>query len=274
MNGTNSSQTSLGMYNDTTFVLVQRNQGRVANKEVTGKPNLRTSKADRSARRARDRFDRQARTEIRANVPVIIAIHGRRYNLTAWAHAHPGGAKILEKYASSGEDAGEAFEKAGHSHMAYELLSDFLVDEEEGDTNFTVMSASSTAIEASAMAAAGALSSTHTMRMGSSAVQPPVAVARKPLWRLKLFTREDPQNVHKVLGVYSLAHFLYRIVRMLFFDPAAGLTGRAPVSKAGFALAVASVVPHGLLSMSSLIFHTVPRERVVGRPMVCSHISV
>jgi hypothetical protein len=28
------------------------------------------------------------------------------------------------------------------------------------------------------------------------------------------------------------------------------------------------LVPHGLLSMSSLIFHTVPRERIVGKPMI------
>jgi hypothetical protein len=53
---------------------------------------------------------------------------------------------------------------------------------------------------------------------------------------------------------------------MFFTDPAAGLgtrLGRGPSWIPVFCL-----LPHGLLSLSSLMFHTVPRERVVGQPMI------
>jgi len=50
---------------------------------------------------------------------------------------------------------------------------------------------------------------------------------------------------------------------MLFGDPAAGLGTRGHPW-----FSIACLVPHGLLSLSSLIFHTVPKERVVGKPMI------
>mmetsp|Transcript_55665 Transcript_55665/g.131146 ORF Transcript_55665/g.131146 Transcript_55665/m.131146 type:complete len:581 (-) Transcript_55665:581-2323(-) len=260
--GSNSTDgaMSTGPRNATTLLIVTTpTPAKEAAKDRT-RSRPQDTKKQREVKKQADRFDREASKEIRAAEPVIITIHGLRYNLTEWAHAHPGGAKILEKYARTGEDAGEAFERASHSHMAVEMLNDFLI-EEEISTNSTVMSTTA--------------AQTTTSIPGSSTVvgrpQPRLSSLtkdRRPLWRVKLFTVEDPQNLHKTMGVYSLVHFLYRIVRMLFFDPAAGLTGRAPVGKFGFLVALASLVPHFLLSVSSLIFHTVPKERVVGRPMI------
>jgi len=215
-----------------------------------------------------DRFDRTARSKAQASTPVILTISGQRYNLTAWAHAHPGGAKVLEKYAKSGKDAGEAFVKASHSHMAYELLNDFLIVDDK-TTNATS--------SAQASLTSATSSSTLSCPMRGSAVMPAAqggaavianqaVVQRKPLWRVKLFTREDPQNIHKFLGIYSLLHFAVRIVAMVLIHPTGGLTGAG--GKLGAAVAVGSVIPHGVLSASSLIFHTVPKERVVGRPMI------
>ena len=81
--------------------------------------------------------------------------------------------------------------------------------------------------------------------------------------RHKLFTREDPIGVHKYLGMFCLINFIGRYRQMLFTDPAAGLGTRGHPW-----FAIACLVPHALLSLSSLIFHTVPKERVVGKPMI------
>jgi hypothetical protein len=95
---------------------------------------------------------------------------------------------------------------------------------------------------------------------------------RKPRWKVKLFTKEDPIGVHKYLGVFVLLHFIFRFYQMLFADPSAGLgtrLGRGPSW-----IPLACLVPHGLLSLSSLIFHTVPRHRVVGKPMIWQEYRV
>jgi hypothetical protein len=93
-----------------------------------------------------------------------------------------------------------------------------------------------------------------------------------PRWRVKLFTKEDPIGVHKYLGAFVLLHFVFRFYQMLFTDPSAGLgtrRGRGPSW-----IALACLLPHGLLSLSSLIFHTVPRHRVVGKPMIWQEYRV
>ena len=92
------------------------------------------------------------------------------------------------------------------------------------------------------------------------------ANALLPRLRTKLFTKEDPIGVHKYLGVFVLLHFVFRFYQMFFTDPSAGLgtrLGRGPSW-----IPILCLLPHGLLSLSSLIFHTVPRERVVGQPMI------
>ena len=86
-------------------------------------------------------------------------------------------------------------------------------------------------------------------------------------WRTKLISNEDPNWIHKTLGIYALFHFAIRISIALFGnDPAAGLGSN--FGKGASILGITSLLPHLLLSYSSLIFKTVPRERVVGKPMI------
>jgi hypothetical protein len=87
--------------------------------------------------------------------------------------------------------------------------------------------------------------------------------------RHKLFTREDPIGIHKYLGIFCLINFIGRFSQMLFGDPAAGLGTRGHPW-----FAIACLIPHGVLSLSSLIFDTVPRERVVGKPMIWQEFRV
>lgn len=101
---------------------------------------------------------------------------------------------------------------------------------------------------------------------GSLLHEPP----QQPRWGRKLFTHEDPIGVHKYLGAYCLLHFVFRFYQMLFGDPSAGLGSYRWVVGNGSPsiLPILGLIPHGLLSVSSLIFHTVPAERVVGKPMI------
>ena len=82
----------------------------------------------------------------------------------------------------------------------------------------------------------------------------------KPVSRAsKLFTHEDRSQVHKVLGLWCLGHYVVRIHRGIWSaDPTGGLAGLG---------AVPWLVPHALLSLSSIKFH-VPRERIAKKPMI------
>ena len=82
----------------------------------------------------------------------------------------------------------------------------------------------------------------------------------KPVSRAsKLFTHEDRSQVHKVLGLWCLGHYVVRIHRGIWSaDPTGGLRGPN---------ALLWVLPHALLSLSSIKFH-VPRERVAKKPMI------
>ena len=82
----------------------------------------------------------------------------------------------------------------------------------------------------------------------------------KPVSRAsKLFTHEDRSQVHKVLGLWCLGHYVVRIHRGIWSaDPTGGLRGPN---------AIMWLVPHALLSLSSIKFH-VPRERVAKKPMI------
>ena len=73
----------------------------------------------------------------------------------------------------------------------------------------------------------------------------------------KLITREDPFFLHKGLAMYCLGNFIYRYYLLL-------TTGTMSIdTPAG----IASVLVHGLLSCSSLIFH-IPENRIKGTPMI------
>lgn len=73
----------------------------------------------------------------------------------------------------------------------------------------------------------------------------------------KLFTKEDPNHLHKILGVICLANYAYRYY-LLFTTRTMGLQSPAAYYLVGI---------HGLLSCSSLIFH-IPNKRIKGAPMI------
>jgi hypothetical protein len=197
------------------------------------------------------RFHRQASTIRPVDQDCILTIHHQRYNMTAWAQSHPGGSKILLKFHN--RDATKAFQVVHHSDRAYAMLQEFLVvpDDENHDhppPSATVPSSSSSSTTTS---------TSNTLRYNTTT---------DPSWqrvRHKLFTKEDPWGVHKYLGIFCLVNFLGRFTQMYFEDPAAGLGSRGHPY-----FSMACLMPHALLSLSSLIFHTVPRERVVGKPMI------
>jgi len=142
------------------------------------------------------------------------------------------------------KDATKAFEAAHHSAEAYAMLKDFCID---GDNT---------------------ASNDHQVTTASAETQ-----LEKKTWRgrlrKKLFTKEDPIGVHKYLGLFCLLNFIGRYAQMYFFDPAAGLGTRGHPW-----FSMACLLPHALLSLTSLIFHTVPKERVVGKPMIWQEYRV
>lgn len=127
------------------------------------------------------------------------------------------------------KDASQAFEAVQHSQRACAMLGRFAVH--KGDNKTKVIPKTNK--------------------------KPTSLLARVAF---KMFTHEDRFNVHKSLGLFCLANFAYRFgLLMLTSNLTAGLatwTG------------LLSLIPHALLSGSSLIFRTVPRERVVGQPMI------
>jgi Cytochrome b5-like Heme/Steroid binding domain len=172
----------------------------------------------------------------RRTTPCVLTIDGRCNNVTAWANAHPGGSAILHKFHR--RDASKAFAAAHHSSEAYHLLSRFLVVEvgnETTDVDYVGQVEQKTVLET----------------IGFQKI------------RRKLFTKEDPVGVHKYLGIFCLLNFVRMYYQMYFGDPAAGLAAKGHPW-----LSVACLVPHGLLSVSSLIFDNVPKERVVGKPTI------
>jgi Cytochrome b5-like Heme/Steroid binding domain len=226
-----------------------------------------------------DRFHRQAPKEQHVNDECIISLHGNLYNLTAWANAHPGGVKVLQKFHKSQADATKAFEAAHHSQAAYDMLREFAVV--DGGINTmndhyapsvpspspeTAASTVSKSLAACPFPGIKAPAKSNVMknpRLGYSA-----PVLRSRLKR-KLFTKEDPIGIHKYLGVFVLLNYAGRYRQAYFGDVCAGLGSRG---HPWFALAC--LIPHALLSASSLIFHTVPKERVVGKPMIWQEFRV
>jgi hypothetical protein len=73
----------------------------------------------------------------------------------------------------------------------------------------------------------------------------------------KLITKEDPQYAHKILGAVALANYIYRYYLLLVYG--------SMFINAHLDLALVGV--HGLLSVSSLIFH-IPAKRHAKMPMI------
>ena len=199
--------------------------------------------ADLQEHRPQSRLDRTANCEKHGRQPCLLRIDGKLYNMTAWVKAHPGGEKVLHKFHN--KDASKAFHAAAHSTAAYAMLREFevIVQDNDDATDSTDRLAMSSILE-----------TTDSPTANSN--------TRRPRWQQKLFTKEDRVGFHKYLGLYCLLHFGYRYLQMYF----------GPDAAAGFASPslwpVMTLIPHAILSLSSLIFHTVPRERVVGKPMI------
>jgi hypothetical protein len=205
-----------------------------------------------------DRFDRTASNRVEAEQACIITIDGILYNMTAWAKAHPGGESILHKF--HGKDASKAFHATGrHSQKAYSMLSKFAIVNVDATDQHGPLASVAAATTPAATTTTSSTIPTHVK-----------SVAR---WRQKLFTKEDPRGIHKTLGAYVLLHFLYRFAHMYVGNPSAGL-GRNRMGQGPGVFAALCLAPHGLLSLSSLIFHTVPRERIVGKPMIWQEYRV
>lgn len=184
----------------------------------------------------KDRFDRVAISEITIAQPIILTIHGITVDVSSWARAHPGGEAILRRFHN--RDATHAFDAVGHSEFARTTLQDFSLESRKF-----------------------VLSPVENDKASLLLVG-----ATKMNWRRKLFTKEDPIGLHKYCGIYVLLHFVYRYTQAIFGDPSTGFGTRRGLGPDPISLLF--VLPHALLSMSSLIFHTVPRERVVGKPMI------
>jgi cytochrome b involved in lipid metabolism len=212
-----------------------------------------------------DRFHRQASDQVAADAPCVLTIDGNRYNVTAWANAHPGGPAILHKFHGDGRDASKAFAAVRHSAEAYRLLRTFLVVVPDDECN----TAATTLQEHEQQP-----QQQHEPQQPQPQPQPPANHHQRISSRIrhKLFTKEDPIGVHKYLGVFCLVNFIRAYYQMYFGDPTAGLGRRSLVQYGGSRyaswLTVASLLPHGLLSLSSLLFTTVPHERVVKKPMI------
>ncbi|KAI8629063.1 ferredoxin reductase-like protein [Xylariaceae sp. FL1651] len=67
-----------------------------------------------------------------------MVIHGQVYDVTNYLQDHPGGAEVLVEYA--GKDATEAFDNAGHSEDASEIMAKYRVGKLQGASRKTLPS--------------------------------------------------------------------------------------------------------------------------------------
>lgn len=213
-------------------------------------PRGTTTEAGVVTQRRGDRFNRRADAVAALEEPCVVTIHGQALDLTQWARAHPGGVRVLQKFHQ--RDATRAFMAVGHSDEARALLETFVVV----DTTVRTAQGPGTLI------AQRNHSDDSTTKADTRWKQAQLKQLLRR-WKMKLFTHEDRYGIHKVLGVFCLGNYIYRFALMLFGDPTAGMG-----SHSTSLWPVLSLVPHALLSLSSLLFATVPRERVVARPMI------
>jgi hypothetical protein len=73
----------------------------------------------------------------------------------------------------------------------------------------------------------------------------------------KLITKEDPNYLHKFLGIFSLGNYIYRYYLLIFYGSMFLNTK----------LDLGIIALHGCLSISSLIFH-IPQKRHIKLPMI------
>ncbi|KAK8078703.1 hypothetical protein PG994_002510 [Apiospora phragmitis] len=63
-----------------------------------------------------------------------MTIHGEVYDVTKYLHDHPGGADVLVE--AAGMDASEAFDNAGHSEDAFEIMEQYRIGKLKGAKKF------------------------------------------------------------------------------------------------------------------------------------------
>jgi hypothetical protein len=80
----------------------------------------------------------------------------------------------------------------------------------------------------------------------------------------KFFTREDKMNVHKIMGLYCIVHYLYRFALALYCMATTGGTGNGGFD--GSILSIITIIPHFILSVTSLFFH-IPAKQA-NKPMI------
>ncbi|KAK1989857.1 oxidoreductase NAD-binding domain-containing protein [Colletotrichum falcatum] len=86
-----------------------------------------------------------------------MVIHGDVYDVTKYIHDHPGGAEVLIE--AAGVDATEAFDNAGHSEDAFEIMAEFRVGKLKGVNKRSAPKAVRLAPKSAAPAAASSSSS-------------------------------------------------------------------------------------------------------------------
>lgn len=174
---------------------------------------------------------------------VVIILNAYVCDVTEYLNLHPGGSEILRKY--NRQDATQEFEKIGHSSGARELLKEYVI---------------------------GYIANTN---INEVEVDKNLSVNHQKLLQIKkkLMTHEDPFFFHKIFGLLILVHIFMRSA-VLVFESSDTLFGNSY-----FGLTMETMFPvwlmlffaicHGLLSLSSLIFH-VPKHANQNKPMIHS----
>jgi hypothetical protein len=156
---------------------------------------------------------------------LLVEYKGETFDIHDFLVEHPGGRTILEKYEN--KDITRAFDDINHSDFARKKMTQYLLSDKT--IHIAPVSIKGNKVDAK-------------------------FVVRK------LFTKEDQNNIHKVLGFCSLLSYVYRY---FWVYPTTGSLGFETSTWFNwFTLAL-----HLLLSSSSLIFHVVER-RIVSNPLI------
>jgi cytochrome b involved in lipid metabolism len=162
-----------------------------------------------------------------ANSPqpkLLVEYKGETFDIQDFLVEHPGGRTILEKYEN--KDITRAFDDINHSEYARKKMKQYLLSDKT--IHIAPISIKGNKVDAK-------------------------FVVRK------LFTKEDQNNIHKVLGFLSLCSYVYRY---FWVYPTTGSLGFVGTKFDWFTLLL-----HFMLSFSSLIFHVVER-RIVSNPLI------
>jgi len=189
-------------------------------------------------------LDELAKHNIQSDV--WMAIDGIVCDITDFVHVHPGGADLLQELA--GKDASDQFRDVGHSEFARDLVKERAVGvlteskrdptkssdaEKQSDGVFTQLKA--------------------------------FLKQRLPSQVFALFTHEDPYNIHKIIGLIVLVHYIVRFAFAL--QGSAYYNHEDSMLFDGSWFSLLSVWFCLVLQITSFQF-VLPRNRVLGKPML------